>query len=328
VRQFACVLCLLLYVASVVSNIAVAAQSPERYPSKPVRIILPFPAGGPSDLVARVFADRLGARLNQQFVVDNRGGAAGINAGEIAARAAPDGYTLLLGSVGMMTINPALYPKLPYDPLRDFDPVSLLSASPYLLAAAPNLPVRSVKDLIALAKASPGRLNYAAGGAGTGNHLSAELFKLLAGIDMVHIPYKGSSAALADVVSGQVQLWFVNVLVAAPHAKSGRIKALAVTSGQRSVSAPDGPTVAESGLKGYETTSWHGVLVPAKTPPAIVERLHAELAAIAKQPEVRTTLGSQGADMIGSTASEFAAHLRVETAKWRKVITSGRIKAE
>lgn len=319
---------LLVVLVSAVSMTAAAAGTPERYPDRPVRIILPFPAGGPSDLVARVFGERLGARLGQPLVVDNRGGASGINAGEIAARAAPDGYTLLLGSVGLLTINPHLYSKLPYDPTRDFQPISLLSGSPYLVAAAPNVAARSIKELIALAKASPGRLNYAAGGAGTGNHLSAELFKLMAGVDIVHVPYKGSSAALADVVSGQVQLWFVNVLVAAPHAKSGRIKALAVTSAQRSVAAPEVPTVSESGLKGFETTSWHGVLIPGKASPALQNRLHAELASIARLPEVRNTLGSQGADVIGSTPSEFAQHIRVELEKWRKVVSAARIKAE
>jgi tripartite-type tricarboxylate transporter receptor subunit TctC len=308
--------------------LAGVASAADNYPQRPVRVILPFPAGGPSDIIARVFGDRLASRFGQQFVVDNRGGAAGINAGEIVARAAPDGYTLLLGSVGMLTINPHLYPKLPYAPLRDFEPVSLLSASPYLIAAAPNVTARSVKELIALAKATPGRLNYAAGGAGTGNHLSAELFKLMAGVDLVHVPYKGSSAALTDVLSGQVQLWFVNVLAGAPYVKTGRIKALAVTSAHRSISAPDVPTVGDSGLKGYDTTSWHGLLLPAKASPALVSRLHGELAMIARNPEAKTMLGSQGADVIVSTPREFATHIRTELDKWGKVIAAARINPE
>ena len=298
------------------------------YPDRPIRLILPFPTGGPTDIIARVFGAKLGEAVGQQIVVDNRGGAAGVIACEIAARSAPDGYTLLLGVVGTMTVNPNLSAKLNYDPQRDFAPVSLLSASPYVLAVGTGVPAQSVKELVALAKASPGRLNFASGGVGTGNHLSGELFKITTGIDIVHVPYKGASQAITDVVSGRIQIWFINLLPATPHLKAGRVRALAVTSARRSAAAPDIPTVAESGYPGYETTSWHGILVPAKTPPVIVKRLHAEFAKIARQPEVREQLGAQGSDVIGSTPEEFAAHIKSELAKWSKVIKSAGIKPE
>lgn len=316
---------LALLIAGFASVGLVLAQS---YPNRPVRLILPFPTGGPTDIVARLFGQKLGEALGQQVVVDNRGGAAGIIACEIVARAMPDGYTFLLGTVGTLTINPHLNSRLPYDPVRDFAPVSQLSASPYVLAVGPSVPARSVKELVALAKASPGRLNFASGGVGTGNHLSAELFKLSAGVDIVHVPYKGSSQAITDVIAGQVQIWFINLLPAMPHVRAGRIRALAVTGARRSPSAPDIPTVAESGLAGYETTSWHGVVVPARTPNAIVKRLHAELAKIARQPELRELLGAQGADVIGSTPEEFAAVIRDESAKWARVIRTAGIKPE
>ena len=312
-----------LFVAS--SGTAFAA---ERYPDRPIRLILPFPTGGPTDIVARVFAIRLSEALHEQIVVDNRGGAAGVIACEIAARAVPDGYTMLLGVIGTLTVNPNLFKTLPYEPLRDFAPVSLLSASPYVLAVGTAVPAHSVKELVALAKASPGRLNFASGGVGTGNHLTGELFKITAGIDIVHVPYKGASLAIADVIAGRIQIWVINLLPATPHLKAGRVRALAITSARRSASAPDIPTVAESGYPGYETTSWHGIVVPVKTPPAVIERLHAELAKIARRPDVLELLGAQGSDVIGSTPGEFAAFIKSETAKWGRVIAAAGIKPE
>ena len=298
------------------------------YPDRPVRLVLPYPAGGPSDIVARTFGQKLGESLGQQFVTDNRAGAAGIIGCEIAARAAPDGYTLLMGSVGVLTINPLLRQKLPFDPVRDFQPVSLLSSSPYVLLVTPAVPARSVKELAALAKARPGQLNYASGGVGTGNHLSAELFKLAAGIDMVHVPYKGASVAVGDLVAGHVQALFVNVLPAVPHVKSGRVRALAVTSTRRSGAVPEVPTFAESGFPGIETGSSYGLLAPARVPAAIVKRLHGELARIARQPEIRERLEGQGAEVIGSAPEEFAAFIRSETARWARVIKAAGIKPE
>ena len=227
-----------------------------------------------------------------------------------------------------MAVQPNLTAKLPYQPLRDFAPVSLLSASPYVFALSNTVQARSVKELVALAKASPGKFAYASGGVGTGNHLSAELFRITAGIDLVHVPYKGSSLAITDVISGQVQIWFLNLLPATPYVKANRIRALAVTSAKRAHSAPDIPTVAESGYPSYETTSWHGILVPVKTPAAIVTRLNAELVKIARQQELRDLLGAQGSEVIGSTPEEFTAKIKAESAKWANVIKTANIRAE
>jgi tripartite-type tricarboxylate transporter receptor subunit TctC len=298
------------------------------YPDHPLRLILPFPTGGPTDIVARAFGQKLGEALGQQVVIDNRGGAAGVIACDIAAHAVPDGYTLLLGVIGTMAVQPNLTAKLPYQPLRDFAPVSLLSASPYVFALSNTVSARSVKELVTLAKASPGKFAYASGGVGTGNHLSAELFRITAGIDLVHVPYKGSSLAITDVISGQVQIWFLNLLPATPYVKANRIRALAVTSAKRALSAPDIPTVAESGYPSYETTSWHGILVPVKTPAAIVTRLNAELVKIARQQELRDLLGAQGSEVIGSTPEEFTAKIKAESAKWANVIKTANIRAE
>jgi len=298
------------------------------YPDHPLRLILPFPTGRPTDIVARAFGQKLGEALGQQVVIDNRGGAAGVIACDIAAHAVPDGYTLLLGVIGTMAVQPNLTAKLPYQPLRDFAPVSLLSASPYVFALSNTVQARSVKELVALAKASPGKFAYASGGVGTGNHLSAELFRITAGVDLVHVPYKGSSLAITDVISGQVQIWFLNLLPATPYVKANRIRALAVTSAKRAHSAPDIPTVAESGYPSYETTSWHGILVPVKTPAAVVTRLNAELVKIARQQELRDLLGAQGSEVIGSTPEEFTAKIKAESAKWAQVIKMANIRAE
>jgi len=298
------------------------------YPDHPLRLILPFPTGGPTDIVARIFGQKLGEALGQQVVIDNRGGASGVIACEIAARAVPDGYTMLLGVIGTMAVQPTLTPKLPYQPLRDFAPVSLLSESPYVFALSNTVAARSVKELVALAKAKPGQLTFASGGVGTGNHLAGELFRITAGIDLVHVPYKGASQAVTDVISGQIQVWFINLLPATPYIKANRVRALAVTGARRANSAPDLPTVAESGYPTYETTSWHGIVLPVKTPPAIVARLNAELVKIARQPDVRELLGAQGSEVIGSTPDEFAAKIRNETTKWARVIKAADIKAE
>ena len=306
----------------------VAAHAADNYPSRPVRLILPFPAGGPSDIISRLFAQKMSGSMGQQFVADNRGGAGGIIACESAARAAPDGYTLLMGAIGVLTINPHLREKLPFDPVRDFQPVSLLSSSPYVLLLSPAVPAGSVKELVALARARPGQLNYASGGVGTGNHLSGELFKLTAGIDLTHIPYKGASQALGDVMAGQVQALFVNVLPAIPHVKSGKVRALAVTAPRRSVALPDVPTFAETGYRTVEASSSYGLLAPARVAPAILKRLHDELNSITLQPDVRERLQAQGAEVIGSTPEQFAAFIRSETARWGKVIKTAGIRPE
>lgn len=301
------------------------------YPLKPVRLLVGSSAGGGGDILARTLVQRPGTLsdlLGQTVVVDNRGGAGGAIACEIAARSAPDGYTLLLASVGMLAINPALFPKLAYQPMRDFAPVTLLAESPYALVVHPAVAARSVKELVGLAKERPGKLNFASGGAGTGNHFSGELFKLVAGVDLSHVPYKGTGPALADVIAGRVEIMFSNLIAAMPQVKSGRLRLLALTSAQRSASAANVPTVSESGYPGFHTTTWHGLLAPAGTPAHIVTRLGVDLVKILRQPDMRERLSSQGTEVIAGTPDVFAAHLRSETAKWAKVVQRAGITAE
>ena len=314
-----------LIAAALFAGAAIAATA---YPDRPVRLMLPFPPGGPSDIVGRMFAQKLGESFGQQVVIDNRGGAAGTIACEIAKNAAPDGYTLLQATVGTMSINPGLYQKLPYEPLRDFAPISLLTETPYLLIVNPNVPAKSVKELVALAKSQPGKMNFASGGVGTGNHFSGELFRMLAGIDVVHIPYKGSGVGMNDVLAGQVQMMFINLLPAMPFVANGRLRGLGVTSAKRSIAAPDIPTIAESGFAGYQSTSWHGIVAPAKTPTPILRQLHAELAKITQQPDVKKRMAGQGTDVIGSTPEEFRKVIQTESVKWANVIKTAGIKPE
>ena len=298
------------------------------YPTRPIRIIDPFPPGGPSDIVNRAINQRFSEALGQPVVIDNRAGAAGIVGTEIVAKAAPDGYTLLLGPSGALTIQPTLNPKLPYDPQRDFEPVSQLTSGPQVIAVNPGVPAKSVQELVALAKAKPGQLNYASGGAATANHLAMELFKLAAGVDVVHLPYKGTGPALTAVLGGEAQMIISALLAALPHVKSGKLRALAVTSTTRSTAVPDLPTASESGLPRFETSSWHGVLVPAKTPRAIITQLHAVLVKTLNAPDVRERLTTQGLNVVASTPQEFAAHIKSETAKYARVIKAAGIKAE
>jgi tripartite-type tricarboxylate transporter receptor subunit TctC len=308
--------------------LVVSASGADAYPRRAVRLIVPYPPGGAGDIVGRMLSARLTEALGQQVVVDNRGGAAGAIACEITKRATPDGYTLLQATVGTLSINPELYPKLPYDPARDFRPVTMLTSTPYLLVTYPGLPARSVRELVALVKSKPHQFNFASGGVGTANHFSMELLKLVAGLDIVHVPYKGTGQAVNDVLTGQVQMMFMNLLPAMVHVKAGRMRGLAVTSAQRSAAVPDIPTIAESGFPGYESTSWHGIVVPAKTPAALVRRLHDEFAKITRSPDVKGRLESQGAAVIGNTPEEFAATIKAETVKWTKVIRTAGIKAE
>ena len=298
------------------------------YPSRPIRWIVPFSPGGPSDIIGRYFASRLSDALGKQVVVDNRGGATGIIAFEIAARSVPDGYTVLQAGQSGLTTNPLLHAKLPYDAERDFRLVTQLVATPNILVVHPSLPARSVKELVAMANAKPGQLAYASGGTGTSNHLSWEMLKYYAGIDVTHVPFKGTGPAIASVVAGQVPMMFSNMLPAMPQVRAGKLHALAVTSAKRSPAAPDVPTVAETGISGYETTSWHGVAVPAKTPASVVKRLHAELVKSTRQPDVKDRFASDGTQMVGSTPEEFAAMVKGETAKWAKIIKAAGIKSE
>ena len=298
------------------------------YPQRPIRLILPQSPGGPTDLIGRFTAQKLGESLGQTVVPDNRAGAAGSVGCEIAAKSAPDGYTLLLGAPGCLAANVSLYAKLGYDPMRDFDPITQLTSGPEMLVVHPSVAAQSVKDLVALVKAKPGAFNFASGGAGTANHLASEYFKMVSGLQIVHVPYKGTGPALAAVMSGQVQMMMASLPPALPQVKAGKLRGLAVTSLKRSSAAPDVPTVAESGYPGFEMGSWHSIMVPAKTPKPITTLLHASLVKILAQPDVKERLASQGLETVGSTPEEFREHLKRETAKLAKIIKVAGIKAD
>lgn len=292
----------------------------QNFPGRPLRFVVPFAAGGGSDHVARSVSPGLTEAFGQPVVVDNRPGAAGMIGADIAAKAPADGHTLLLGSNGPLAINPSLYAKLPYDAARDFAPVSLVTVMPFLLVVHPSLPVKSVKDLIALAKQRSGQLNYASPGSGSTTHLANEYLKSLTGMDITHVPYKGVAPAAIDLIGGQVQMMSGDLSTLLPHVKAGRMRALAVTSARRSSLLPDMPTVAESGVPGYDATGWFGVLAPAGTPGAIVARLNAAIVKGAASAEAKARLAALGGDVATGTPAAFAAHIKTERAKWGKVI--------
>jgi tripartite-type tricarboxylate transporter receptor subunit TctC len=317
----------LLLLASLVAAGPGGAQEAKDYPSRPIRFIVPYPPAGGTDIVARTLADPLAAVLGQPIIVDNRGGAAGNLGTDIVAKSAPDGYTILF-TLSSHTINPKLYDKLPFDVEKDFVPISLVALIPQILVANPSLPANNVRELIALAKSEPGKLNYASVGTGSPGHIAGELFKLKTGIDMVHVPYKGGGPAVTDTLSGQVQLLFVSLPAALQHVRAGRLKALAVTSEQRSQAVPDVPTIAESGVPDCIVNSWYGALAPAHTPPAIVARLQAALAQVLSRPEVKAKLFLQGAEATASTSAEFERRIHAELNKWEYVIHEAKIKAE
>jgi len=305
----------------------VHAQAPA-YPTKPIRIVVPFPPGGATDILARDVAQKLSEAWGQQVIVDNRPGAGGNIGSELVAKAAPDGYTLEMGTVGTHAINASLYAKMPYDHIRDFVPVILVAGVPNVLVVNPSVPVNSVQELIAYAKANPGKLNFASSGSGTSIHLSGELFKVMAGVQMTHVPYKGSAPAVQDLIGGQVQLMFDNLPPSLPQIKAGKLRALAVTSATRAPALPDTPTIAEAGLPGFEASSWFGLLAPAGTPPAIVAKLNAEVAKWLATPEAREKLARQGANAAGGTPEDFAKHIAAETAKWAKVVKDSGAKVD
>jgi tripartite-type tricarboxylate transporter receptor subunit TctC len=313
---------LLMILLGSVSGIALAQKS--RYPDKPVRFVVPFAPGGGTDIIARAMAQKLSEAFGQSVVVDNRGGAGGTIGAEIAAKSTPDGYTMIMVS-GSYAVNAGLY-RLPYDPLNGIDTVTLVGTSPFIVALNPSVPVKNVKELIALAKAKPASLNYASTGTGGITHMATELFRLMAGIDIVHIPYKGTGPALNDVIGGQVQMIFGSILATLPQVKSGRLKGIAVSGAKRSDAAPDMPTVAESGLPGYEVTLWYGVWGPKGLPKEVISRWNAELAKILKSPDMKARLATEGLDALGSTPGEFRAHLKAEIAKWAKVIKDANVK--
>ena len=314
---------LLLMLATVASS---AGAQNAAYPGKPVRIVVPSSPGGGTDILARIVAQKLTENLGQQFVVENRPGAGQVIGIEAVARSPADGYTLLMAASAIV-INEVMYSKPPYNTLRDFAPVTLGASLPNILVAHPALPVKSVRELIVLAKARPGQLNYSSAGSGTSPHLSMELFRIMAGITVTHIPYKGSGPATVDLVAGQVQLSMPNVLTALPQIKGGKLRALGVTSGRRATGLADIPAIAES-VPGYEAIQWYGVLAPAGTPREIVNKLQSEIARILVLPEVKERLSADGADPVGNRPDEFAAYIKAEIAKWDKVVKTGGIRLE
>jgi tripartite-type tricarboxylate transporter receptor subunit TctC len=297
------------------------------YPERPVRFIVPYPPGGATDIVARGLAQKVGAVIGQQVIIDNRGGAGQVLGTELGAKAAPDGYTLLLISI-THSINPSLLGKLPYDSLRDFTPITLAALSPQIMVAYPGLPVKNVPELIALAKAKPGQLNYASSGNGAGGHLAMELFKFMTGTQMTHIPYKGAAPALIDVVAGQAQVMETSPLAALPQVKTGRLRALGMASAKRSPAAPEIPTVAEQGVPGYEASLWYGVVGPAGLPKNIVTLWHTEAVRALEAPDFRERMLSQSVEPMGTTPEQLRDFIVSETAKWGKVVRAANIKAE
>ncbi len=300
----------------------------QAYPSRPIHLVVPFPAGGPTDVIARAIGQKLSDAVGQPVVIDNKPGAGGAIGSEAVAHSAPDGYTVVIGTSSTHSIGPALNPKTPYKVERDFAPVSLVATAPNVLIVSPKLPVNSVRELIALAKAQPGKLNYATSGVGTIVHLSSVLFANMAGIDIVHVPYKGVTQALPDIMSGQIALMFDNIVGVLPRVKAGQEKAIAVTSLKRSALAPNIPTVAESGLPGYESETYFGVFAPAGTPDAVVTKLSQDLAQVLKRPDLKELLATQGAEAVGSDPAKLAAVVRADTAKWEKVIKAAGVKIE
>ena len=303
-----------------------AGAAAQPYPAKPIRFIVPYPPGGSADILTRAIGQKAGEGLGQPFVVENRPGAGTAIGAEALAKSAPDGYAIMLGTVSSHAINPALNPKLPFDPVRDFTPISLVASIPFAMIVHPSVSAKTVEEFVALARAKPGTLNYSSAGSGTSNHLAGELLRSMTGIDIVHIPYKGSAPALNDLLAGQVSMMFDLVLTAAPHVRSGAVRGLAVTGAQRSPALPNLPTVAESGVPGYEVSAWFGIFAPAGVPQPVVQRLNAEFVKAMQQPDLRQRLASQGAEPLTSTPDEFAGYLRNEIDKWAKVVKAAGMK--
>ena len=297
------------------------------YPSKPIRMIVPFAPGGSNDIMARLTAQKFSESFGQQVIVDNRGGASGVIGTDLAAKSAPDGYTVLVMSL-TLTVNPSLFRKLPYDTERDLIPITLIASAPLMLVVHPSIPAKSVKELIAYAKANPNKLNFGSGGTGATPHLAGEMFKMMAGLQMTHVPYKGGGPALADLVGGQIQLMLENIPSTLPFVKAGKLRALAITGLKRSAIVSDLPTLDEAGLKGYEIVGWNGLFVPAGTPRNIVTYLHAETVKALAQPDTKERLATLGAEGVGNTPDEFRAFIKAEIVKWAKVVKAAGLKVE
>ena len=314
--------------AGVLASAAGGVFAQSTYPDKSIRLIVPFAAGGPTDVIARAVGQKLTENLGQPVVIDNRGGGGGNIGSDLVAKAAPDGYTLVMGIVGTHAINASLYSKMPYDTVKDFAPVTLTGAATIVLVAHPSVQAKSVKELIALGKSRPGKINWASPGSGTPHHLAGELFKTMTGIGMVHIPYKGAAPAVIDLLGGQVSLAFVSLPAALPHIKAGKLTALGISAPQRSAVAPEVPTIAESALAGYELENWYGVLAPAGTPREIVNQLNREIVKALQMPEVNERLNSQGFEIRTSTPEQFAAYIKSEIVKWAKIVKDSGAKVD
>jgi tripartite-type tricarboxylate transporter receptor subunit TctC len=317
--------CAAMFLATGMSH--AQSSKPADYPARPVRLVVPFAPGGTNDILGRIVAEKLAERLGQPFVADNRAGANSVVGSEIVARANPDGHTVLIVAAGF-AVNPSLVRKLPYDTVRDFAPIGLVAGGPYLMVIHPSVPARTVNEFIAWAKSRPGQVNYASVGTGSPPHLAAELLKITAGINMEHIPYKGGSAVLPDLIAGRVSMFFGSIATLRPHVQTEKLRAVAVTTTQRASAMPEVPTFIESGLAGYEVNGWYGLLAPGKTPRAIVGRLNAELRQVLADPETRRRFAANGMDPAPGSAEEFAALIRSEIAKWAKVVRAAGIKPE
>jgi tripartite-type tricarboxylate transporter receptor subunit TctC len=317
------------FLVVLLATLQCAGAFAQSYPLKPIRLVVPYPAGGPLDIMARAIGQKLTEAWSQPVLVDNRAGAGGNIGADLVAKSPADGYTLLMGAVATHAINPTLYGKLPYDPVKDFAPVALVAQVPNILVVNPAVPAKSVRELIELARARPGYLNFGSGSTGSTGHLAGELFNTMAGVKMVHIPYKGGAPAMADLLAGQVQLMFDNLANALPNVKAGRLRALAVTTLARSPAMPELPTVAESGLPGFDLTTWFGVMVPAGTPPEIVAKLNAEIVRALNANDMRERLAKMGAEApVNNTPDRFAAFIRTEAAKYAQVVKDSGAKVE
>ncbi|HEX5362665.1 MAG TPA: tripartite tricarboxylate transporter substrate binding protein [Gallionella sp.] len=318
----------LRYVVATFLLCTVVAAIAQPYPAKPIRLIAPSTPGDAPDVIARLIALRLSPVLGQPIVVENRPGAGGVIGSEVAAKSAPDGYTLIMGNAGSHGINAAVYSKLPYDIQRDFAPISQVAIAPNIMVINPSIPAKSVAEFIAYAKSQPGKLSYASGGNGSSAHMSMELFKAMSGVDIQHVPYKGSSPALTDLMGGQVAVFIGNIPPTVPLVRAGKLRALAVTTKSRSTLMPELPTISEAGLSGYETVAWFGVLAPAGTPPEIVKTLSTEISKIARSPEMRDKLLAMGAEPVGGTPEEFKAVIDSDIAKWKRLAQKESIKVD
>lgn len=307
---------------------AAAAENANDYPSKPIRLVVPFTPGGSTDILARVIGQKLTEAWGKQVVIDNRPGAGGNIGVDLVAKSPADGYTLVMGHIGTFGVNPTLYPKLPYDPIKDFQPITLVALVPNMLSVNPALPAKSVKELVALAKAKPGTINFGSGGNGSAAHLAGEYFKLMTKTEITHIPYRGTSPAVTDLIAGQIQMMITGVPPTLTFAKSGKLRALAVATSKRLPLLPDLPTIAEAGVPGYEATQWYGVLAPAGTPKPIVAKLNAEMAKAIKGPDVREKLAADAAEPVGNSPDEFGAFIKKEIARWAPVVKASGARPE